>query len=185
LDTGAETNILPYKIFTNINSKKLIQSTKIKIESYGGYKLSPMGIIMLECRVKEIVKDVQFVIIDHPNYIPILGLNSCVDFNLVQRINKVNISMSEELGNFKSKNKDVFEGLGSSPDLVQIKLSDEVVPKANPPRRVPLALKPRLEQTLKELTNKKIIEPVNEPLEWVNNIVRVEKLNKTVCLEFI
>lgn len=99
---------------------------------------------------------------------------------MVQRLNKLNISKSEELDNFKAKNKDVFEGLGTFPDLVQIKLVEEAVPKANPSRRVPLALKPRLEQTLKELTNKNIIEPVNEPLEWVNNIVIVEKPNKTL-----
>ncbi|KAE9525972.1 hypothetical protein AGLY_013914 [Aphis glycines] len=35
LDTGAETNILPYRVFTKINIKKLIQPTKIEIESYG------------------------------------------------------------------------------------------------------------------------------------------------------
>jgi len=76
---------------------------------------------------------------------------------LVQRIHRLHISKTKtaELDNFISKNKDVFEGLGTFPDLVQIKLVDEAVPKANPPRRVPLALKRRLEQTLKERTNKK------------------------------
>lgn len=146
IDTGAETNILPYRVFKKINTKKIIQPTKIKIESYGGYKLTPKGIIILECRVKEIVKDVRFVIIEHPNCIPILGLSSCIDFNLVQRINRLQISKTAELDNFISKNKCVFEGLGTFPDLVQIKLVDEAVPKANPPRRVPLAVKPRLEQ---------------------------------------
>ncbi|KAF0722199.1 putative retrotransposon-like family member retr-1-like protein, partial [Aphis craccivora] len=140
-------------IFTKINTKKLIQPTKVKLESYSGYKLTPKGIIILECKVKEIVKDVQFVIIEHPKCIPILGLSSCIDFNLVQRIHRLHISKTKtaELDNFISKNKDVFEGLGTFPDLVQIKLVDEAVPKANPPRRVPLALKRRLEQTLKEL----------------------------------
>jgi len=42
---------------------------------------------------------------------------------------------------------------------------DGVVPKANPPRRVPLAINTRLEQTLKTLANKQIIEPVNKPIE--------------------
>jgi len=66
IDTGTETNILPCRVFTKINTKKLIQPTKIKIEAFGGYKLTPKGIIILECKVKEIVKDVQLVIIEHP-----------------------------------------------------------------------------------------------------------------------
>lgn len=55
---------------------------------------------------------------------------------MVQRINRLHISKTKtvELDKFISKNKDVFEGLGTFPDLVQIKLVDEAVPKANPPR---------------------------------------------------
>lgn len=42
--------------------------------------------------------------------IPILGLSSCIDFNLVQRINRLHISKTKttELDNFISKNKDVL-----------------------------------------------------------------------------
>ncbi|CAI6370293.1 unnamed protein product [Macrosiphum euphorbiae] len=185
LDTGAETNVLPYKWYKIINTKEPIQQTKTKIESYGGYKLSTIGTVVLKCKIKGFVKNVQFIIIDHPNCVPILGLNTCISLNLVQRINQLNVNKSSKLDKFICTNKEVFEGLGTFPDIVKIKIIDGVVPKANPPRRVPLAIKTRLEQTLKTLTNKQIIEPVNEPVEWVNNIVIVEKSNKTlrVCID--
>jgi len=72
LDTGAETNVLQYKWYKIITTKEPIQQTKTKIESYGGYKLST---VVLKCKIKEIVKNVQFLIVDHPNCVPILGLN--------------------------------------------------------------------------------------------------------------
>jgi len=67
---------------------------------------------------------------------------------------------------------------------MQIKLSEGIVPIANPLCRKPLAIKNRLGETLKLLTNNGIIQPVNEPLEWFNNIVIVEKSNKTlrICI---
>lgn len=163
LDTGAETNVLPYKWYKIINIKEPIQQTKTKIESYGGYKLSTIGTVVLKCKIKEIVKNVQFIIVDHPKCVPILGLNTCISLNLVQRINQLNVNKSNKLDKFISSNKEVFEGLGIFPDIVKIKIIDGVVPKRNPPRRVPLAIRTRLEQTLKTLMDKKIIEPVNEP----------------------
>jgi len=140
---------------------------------------------VLKCKIKGIVKNVQFTIVDHPNCVPILGLNTCIRLNLVQRINQLNVNKSSKLDKFICANKEVFEGLGTFPDIVKIKIIDGVVPKANPPRRVPLVIKIRLEQTLKTLTNKQIIEPINEPVEWVNNIVIVEKPNKTLraCID--
>lgn len=185
LDTGAETNVLPYNLYKIINSKEPIQQTNAKIESYGGYKLNTMGTVLLKCKVKDIVKDVHFIIVDHTNCVPILGLNTCISLNLVQRINQLDFKKSSELDKFISQNKEVFEGLGTFPEIVKIKIVKGAVPKANPPRRIPLALKDRLKQTLKVLVSKQIIEPVDEPPEWVNNIVIVEKSDKTlrICID--
>lgn len=92
---------------------------------------------------------------------------------------------SSELDNFIKENKDIFEGIGTFPDVMKIKLTKGVIPIVNPPRRVPLTIKKRLGETLKLLTDKEITQPVNEPLEWVNNIVIIEKPNKTlkICID--
>jgi len=39
---------------------------------------------MLKFKIKGFVKNVQFIIVDHPNCVPILGLNICKSLNLVQ-----------------------------------------------------------------------------------------------------
>lgn len=68
---------------------------------------------------------------------------------------------------------------------MKIKLTQGALPIANPSRRVPLTIKNRLGETLKSLTSRGIIQPVNDPLKRVNNIVIIEKPNKTlrICID--
>lgn len=133
---------------------KMYLLNKIKIESYGGYKMNPVGTVDLECRVKEQKTNVKCIVLDHPNCIPILGLKTCTNLKLIKRINKVNVNYSIELEDFIKKNEEVFDGIPSTfPDIMKIKLTEGVVPITNPSRRVPLTVKNRLGETLKLLCN--------------------------------
>lgn len=80
------------------------------------------------------------------------------------------MNYSIELNNFRKKNKEVFDGIGSFPDTMKIKLTEGVI---------------SIEETLKLLRCKGIIQPVNEPLQWVNNIAIIEKQNKSlrICID--
>jgi hypothetical protein len=40
LDTGADTNLIPLKIFQKISHPQKLLKTRINLEAYGGYKLS-------------------------------------------------------------------------------------------------------------------------------------------------
>ena len=72
--------------------------------------------------------------------------------------------------------KDVFEGeLGSLEGEQTLTVDPTVPPNTSPSRRVPLALKPKLENELKRLTNLGIIKPVDEPTDWVSNLVIATK----------
>ena len=53
-----------------------------------------------------------------------------------------------------------------------------------PVRKIPLALKLKLEKELKRMVDLDITEPVQKPNDWVNGLVLVEKLNGKlrVCL---
>ena len=54
-----------------------------------------------------------------------------------------------------------------------------------PVRKIPFALKPKLEIKLKRMVDLDIIEPVQKPIDWVNGLVVVEKANGKlrVCLD--
>lgn len=79
----------------------------------------------------------------------------------------------------------MLKGLNTFPDVVKIKIIDGVIPKVNPPLRVLVAIKSRLEQSLKKLVNKQIMEPVNDSQQRVGNIVVVEKPNGSlrICID--
>lgn len=79
----------------------------------------------------------------------------------------------------------MFEGLGCFPDMCKIKLKNDAVPRSVPSRRMPLKIKDKLKKTLELLTEKNIIIPIDEPADWVNNIVIVEKTDGSlrVCID--
>lgn len=63
-----------------------------------------------------------------------------------------------------------------------IKLKENAIPIAYPPRRVPIGLKERLKEKLEQLVKDNVIERVNECAEWVNHLVTAEKKDKSLRL---
>ena len=80
---------------------------------------------------------------------------------------------------------DVFEGLGCVEGEYNIKLKADSHPTIQPQRNVPFRLRDKLKATLDDLERKDIITKVEEPVDWVNNLVIVEKPNNTprLCLD--
>ena len=53
LDTGAEVNTIPEKLVRQLKCmNKIVRDTKMLLESWGGYKIKPLGFIDLDCTVK-------------------------------------------------------------------------------------------------------------------------------------
>ncbi|KAK3777979.1 hypothetical protein RRG08_038775 [Elysia crispata] len=61
----------------------------------------------------------------------------------------------------------------------------DVTPRAFPCRSVPLALKTKVKMELDSLCERGIMERVNKPIAWVNQMAVVEKKNGAViiCIE--
>ena len=80
----------------------------------------------------------------------------------------------------------VFTGLDCLDKPYHIKSDNSVTPVINPPRKIPTALRDKLRTTLKDMKAKGVIRKVDEPTDWVNSLVVVEK-HKTgklrVCLD--
>ncbi|GBM83931.1 hypothetical protein AVEN_236585-1 [Araneus ventricosus] len=86
---------------------------------------------------------------------------------------------------FIQNNVELFEGVGKCKGTCKINIKNDATPVVRPPRRVPLTVKPKLELKLKELEAQGIIVKVDQPKEWVSNIVIIEKANGTIriCLD--
>lgn len=71
---------------------------------------------------------------------------------------------------------DLFiDEVGNLPVTYSMKIDPAVTPVVNPLRGVPAAKQKRVEQELKRMQALGVIEPVDEPTEWVSNMVATHK----------
>lgn len=195
LDSGADVNILPFHFLNQCKVPyKSLKSCDVQLQAYGGFKIIPFGVVTVEVESGSNISLVDFVVVKSPKATPILGLQSCVELNLIKRIDHVDKTYNNEkskLSEEKSKqtifeqNKDAFEGLGCFPDVCSIKLKPDAKPSICPARRIPIKIKERFQEKLKSLESEGIITKVEEPVDWVNSVVIVEKPNGSlrICLD--
>lgn len=139
-----------------------------------------MGEITLNCIYNNMSLDVKFIIVSC-NTPPILGLNDCLRFELLKRINSVDVLPENKNGIFKMY-PEAFEGLGKLPGFCKIELTDDAQPVIQSQRKIPFSLHDQLKQTLDNLEKKNIVQKVDYPTEWVNSLIIVEKPNKSLRL---
>ena len=78
---------------------------------------------------------------------------------------------------------DIFDGtLGHMRGDVHLEINENAKPTVMPPRRVPLAIKPRLKQELERLTARGAITTVQEPTDWVSNMITIIKPDGSIRL---
>lgn len=77
--------------------------------------------------------------------------------------------------------EDLFTGLGCIPGVYHIEADPNITPVVHAPRKVPVALKIKIETELKRMASLGVITKQTEPTDWVNSMVTVTKPNK-VCL---
>ena len=189
LDTGAECNVISLGLANELSAQ--VQPTSMLLKSFGGHQLDTVGKCLLD--TKEMgakgSKPLAFYVL-RDNVRPLLGLESCLDLELITLNNKVEqigLSVDEVQGKFTllDEFQDVFKGLGCVEGDYDIKLKANSHPTIQPQRNVPLRLIDKLKETLNDLEKKDIIAKVEEPVTWVSNLVIVEKANKTLrlCLD--
>ena len=95
----------------------------------------------------------------------------------------VNID-SKNIGEFlQEKYPEVFSGVGKLKDrAVQLHIDPNVRPVAQPIRRTPFSLRPKVEEKIQELTDLDIIEPAQGRTPWVNPVVVVPKSGEDIRL---
>ena len=111
---------------------------------------------------------------------PILGLKASQDLHVIKVI--MNIGCQSILSQYSK----VFEGLGCLSISYHIKVDPEVTPVICPPRNQPVAIRDRLKHELDDMESLGVIKKVEEPTDWVNTLVVVEKPKSKklrICLD--
>ncbi|GFW98857.1 transposon Ty3-I Gag-Pol polyprotein [Trichonephila clavipes] len=161
-----------------------LSKTNISLTTYGNFNLKTNGSLLINCSTDKLKNvPLPFYVVNVKSK-PILGLRGCKELKLIGRIDAVECSISKN--ELIKQYKDVFTEVGVFPnEPYHITLKDNAVPVIHPPRRVSLALQPKLRSTLDRLEKEGIVSKVNKPTDWVQSLVIVEKPNGNLrlCLD--
>jgi hypothetical protein len=178
LDTGAQVNVMSWKLFNSLVNQPNIRVSNATLLAYGNSIVPQKGIAELTVVHRSNSYQLQFHIVV-PDATPILGLPACQQLNLVRRVDE--ISTLDPMSEYP----DVFQGLGRIPGEYHIELDPTITPVIHPTRRIPLSLQPKLKAQLKAMEEAGIICKRDEPTDWVSSILVVEKKDGSlrVCLD--
>ncbi|UYV81537.1 K02A2.6-like [Cordylochernes scorpioides] len=161
LDIGADVNILPERLIKEWPNMPLLETADCKIYTYTGQQIPVVGKCQLDCKTKYACRKVTFLIVNN-SAVPILGLDECVNLNLVKRVETIS-EISVTLTGLLDEYKDVFKGNGHLSYIYDIKISDKAEPKISPARRLPRALLQPVKEELFKMEEDGIIEKIGEP----------------------
>ena len=120
-----------------------------------------------------------------------LGLTACQLMNLVQintnaEVIKVQSSTRMTNETVRKQASEVFKDLGELEGECSVKCKNDPKPVIHPPRRVPFAMKKKVKEELQRMESLGVIKKVDQPTEWVNSMVAVEKKNTgklRICID--
>ena len=88
LDTGAQANVIPYKIYKLVKGNSKLIPSKSRLVTYSGEKMHVLGKCNISVLHKDKSENVEFAVV-HLNAQCILELKSCEKFNLISRVMSV------------------------------------------------------------------------------------------------
>ena len=121
----------------------------------------------------QVVRDGSFSLLSGPTSEK-LGL---IKLNDKLLINSVESSKGLTKEDVLTEYKDVFTGLGYTGDY-KIEVTEEAIPKQDPPRSVPVALRDDPNTKRDEMEKQEILSKVREPTDWVNSAMYIKKPGK-------
>ena len=109
----------------------------------------------------------------------ILGLKTCEELQLLT-VNRQNMLLviSQSTNRQGLSEQDVFKSKGK----LHLELDESVQAVQLPPRRVPLAVKDKLQAELEILSHMEVIAKVDDPTDWISSMVVTTKRNGKVRL---
>ncbi|KAJ3666182.1 hypothetical protein Zmor_001635 [Zophobas morio] len=176
IDTAAEVNVLPMRYVNKLSlSKDDIVKCNVVLVCYSNNSMRSPGKVNLQCKCNNQSKNIEFVLVNDDKAEAILGLDTCLTFNLIKRVDSLECTKYKTVDDILKLYPSVFTGIGRVDYNYHIKIDPTISPIVHPPRRISLSLQPKLKHTLKKLEEQEIIEKVDYPTDWVNSMVIVEK----------
>ena len=133
---------------------------------------------------------------------PVLGRKACVCMKLIQVLDSDDVSRPNTDGHSvfamgqhikpltKTRLEEQFptvfaDGVGKLDGEHHIRLDPSVDPVQHAPRRMQVALRAKLRESLEDIVSQEVLTPVSEPTPWISSMVVVPKQNGKlrICLD--
>jgi hypothetical protein len=164
-------------------------------------ELKTLGMLTATVRhpLTQVEFDVEFYVTKREH--PILGIDACRRLDLLRVVDENICALREASASSPSNTQashhiteadvfsryaDLFDGsLGMLKGDVSLEVDPLVSPVRMPLRRLPVALRDRIETELQRLTADNIIAPITEPTPWVSALLVVTKSNGglRICID--
>ena len=187
LDSGAEANCMPYSTFLSLRYLSNIRETSELLSGYtDAAPARPRGVATLKINYKGQFYNVDFYIVNYEASV-IIGLPTCIKLNLIKRIDYVSSGMPSNNADsaLLMEFADIFSGTGEFLGEHDITIDPSAQPVIHAPRRVALAVQPKLKQLLDQMVENGVLIKRDEPMDWVSSLVVVQKSNGQlrICLD--
>ncbi|WP_293653519.1 hypothetical protein, partial [Thiolapillus sp.] len=184
VDTGAQGNILPLRIFRRMFPERLnpngfpaegtTETRRTILHAYNGTPIKQFGVINLSCKYRDSDwQNAEFFVTESEGS-AILGLPSSRQLRLVTvhcAVQKVSTSKKQPIkdaSHLKHMYPDRFEGIGDFEGELHITLQEGAKAVVQPPRKYPIQLLDEIKSELEKMERLDVITPVTEPTDWVN-----------------
>jgi len=179
LGSGAGRSIIPFKFYKKYWSKLKVIPSLIKLKTYNGEIIDPIGEVMVVVEYKNKKEQCNLLIVEN-GCRPLLGRDLMSLFGIqlvdVSNITVNNLALLKEFGElFK-------EELGKyKQEKITLKIKEGVKPIFCKPRSIPFAYVTKDESELERLEKENVIEKVDNA-QWGTSLVPIIKPNGTVRL---
>ena len=197
MDSGADCNVIPLHVYqpaTGDKALEFLRPTQMRLFVYGQQQIKAIGKVTLELERGERKRHVEFQIIKGQEFHSLIGLQTCIDFGLmdikdndvlnpIQRPACIHSLTSDQI---LAKHPNVFrETVGHLDGNYSIRLNKSVPPVQHAPRQISVALRQPLRKELNKLVAQGIWAPVTEPTPWISSLVVVPKKDGSLrlCLD--
>ena len=182
LDTGAEGNVMSKSVYKSLQRCPKLSPTSTVLTAYGNSRIEPLGKVAVELQTKKACVNADFYVVDR-DAPTIIGLPTCKALDVVRIVDNVHAHTTS--ARILDEYSDVFKGIGKMPGEHHIVTDPSVPPVVHAPRKVPIALLPKLRVALDDMERDGIIAKCDEPTDWVSSLLIVEKKNGSLrlCLD--
>ena len=183
LDSGAKANVMSLSTYNNLKRRPLapLKTTNTVLISFSKHRLKPCGEVVLSAKYKDNAENVKFFVVES-EVESVLSGNICVKLGLLKRVHQLTgdkpPARTVELDDYP----ELFKGLGCLPGTYHIELIDGATPVVHSPRKIPVPQREKVVEELKRMEQLGVIVRQEEPTEWVNSLVVVQKPSGAVRL---